>query len=86
MEHSSSNIMYFALARILYPGNSGYYAETGGYLQNIRNSTNIHKVNITLQNIRNATNIHKVNMASIKTYEFPQTRTFYGVNYILQHV
>ncbi|XP_023322562.1 uncharacterized protein C05D11.1 [Eurytemora carolleeae] len=43
VEHSSSNIMYFALAEALYPG-SGYESETGGYLQNLRNSTNITKV------------------------------------------
>ena len=35
--------MYFALAKKLYP-NSGYHAETGGYLQNLRSSTNIAKV------------------------------------------
>ena len=35
--------MYFALARQLYP-NSGYHSETGGYLQNLRNSTSISKV------------------------------------------
>ena len=35
--------MYFALAQKLYP-HSGYHAETGGYLQNLRNSTSIDKV------------------------------------------
>lgn len=44
VEQSPSNIMYFALSKVLYPGNSGYSAETGGYLGNLRNSTNIHKV------------------------------------------
>ena len=43
MEHSSSNIMYFALAARLYP-KSGYKSETGGYLSNLRNSTSIEKV------------------------------------------
>ena len=43
MEHSSANILYFELAKKLYP-NSGYNVETGGYLQNLRNSTNIAKV------------------------------------------
>ena len=43
MEHSSANILYFELARKLYP-NSGYKVETGGYLQNLRNSTNNAKV------------------------------------------
>ena len=43
MEHSSANILYFELAKKLYP-NSGYNVETGGYLQNLRNSTNIGKV------------------------------------------
>jgi len=43
VEHSSANILYFELAKKLYP-NSGYNVETGGYLQNLRNSTNIGKV------------------------------------------
>ena len=43
MEQSTANIMYFSLAEQLYP-ESGYYAETGGYLANLRNSTNIKKV------------------------------------------
>merc|ERR1711892_436144 len=43
VEHSSANILYFELVKKLYP-NSGYHAETGGYLQNLRNSTNIAKV------------------------------------------
>jgi len=43
VEHSSANILYFELAKKLYP-NSGYQVETGGYLQNLRNSTNIDKV------------------------------------------
>ena len=56
MEHSSANIMYFALAARLYP-DSGYKSETGGYLANLRwlqagtslpdtlrTSTNIEKV------------------------------------------
>ena len=43
VEHSSANILYFELAKKLYP-NSGYNVETGGYLQNLRNSTNIAKV------------------------------------------
>ena len=43
VEQSTANIMYFSLAEKLYP-ESGYYAETGGYLSNLRNSTNIHKV------------------------------------------
>ena len=43
MEQSTANIMYFSLAEKLYP-ESGYYAETGGYLANLRNSTNIKKV------------------------------------------
>ena len=30
--------------QVVYPGNSGYAAETGGYLANLRNSTNITKV------------------------------------------
>jgi len=33
-----------ALKEVLYPGNSGYYAQTGGSLENIRNSTTIEKV------------------------------------------
>jgi len=33
-----------ALKEVLYPGNSGYYAQTGGNLLNLRNSTNIDKV------------------------------------------
>ena len=40
MEQSTANIMYFALARRLYPA-SGYKSETGGYLANLRDSTNI---------------------------------------------
>jgi len=44
VEQSTSNIMYFTLAEVVYPGNSGYAAETGGYLANLRNSTNITKV------------------------------------------
>lgn len=43
VETSSSNMMYFALAKRLYP-NSGYNAETGGYLDNLRTSTSIAKV------------------------------------------
>ena len=43
VEQSTANIMYFSLAEKLYP-ESGYYAETGGYLANLRNSTNIKKV------------------------------------------
>ena len=43
VEQSTANIMYFSLAEKLYP-NSGYHSETGGYLQNLRNSTNIEKV------------------------------------------
>ncbi len=43
VEQSTANIMYFSLAKQLYP-ESGYYAETGGYLSNLRNSTNIKKV------------------------------------------
>ena len=43
MEHSSANIMYFALAARLYP-ESGYRSETGGYLENLRTSTSIEKV------------------------------------------
>jgi Zn-dependent M16 (insulinase) family peptidase len=43
VEHSSANILYFELAQRLYP-NSGYKVETGGYLRNLRNSTNIAKV------------------------------------------
>jgi len=43
VEHSSANIMYFALAARLYP-DSGYKSETGGYLANLRTSTNIEKV------------------------------------------
>ena len=43
VEQSTSNIMYFSLAEKLYPG-SGYFYEAGGYLQNLRNSTNIEKV------------------------------------------
>ena len=43
VEQSTANILYFALAKKLYP-NSGYHAETGGYLQNLRNSTSITKV------------------------------------------
>jgi len=43
VEQSTSNIMYFSLAKKLYP-ESGYYAETGGYLRNLRESTNIEKV------------------------------------------
>ena len=43
MEQSTANIMYFSLAEKLYPG-TGYYRETGGYLGNLRNSTNIAKV------------------------------------------
>merc|ERR1711892_799888 len=43
VEHTSANILYFELAKKLYP-NSGYNVETGGYLQNLRNSTNIAKV------------------------------------------
>ena len=43
VEHSSANIMYFALAARLYP-DSGYKSETGGYLENLRTSTNIEKV------------------------------------------
>ena len=35
--------MYFALAQKLYPS-SGYQAETGGYLHNLRTSTSIAKV------------------------------------------
>ena len=43
VEHSSANIMYFALAARLYP-DSGYRSETGGYLENLRSSTSIEKV------------------------------------------
>merc|ERR1719341_2178362 len=43
VEHSSANIMYFALAARLYP-ESGYRSETGGYLENLRSSTSIAKV------------------------------------------
>ena len=43
VEQSTANIMYFSLAKKLYP-NSGYKSETGGYLRNLRNSTNIQKV------------------------------------------
>ena len=43
VEQSTANIMYFSLAEKLYPG-TGYYRETGGYLGNLRNSTNIAKV------------------------------------------
>jgi len=43
VEHSSANIMYFALAARLYP-ESGYRSETGGYLENLRTSTSIEKV------------------------------------------
>ena len=43
VEQSTANIMYFSLAEKLYP-NTGYHSETGGYLQNLRNSTNIEKV------------------------------------------
>ena len=38
-----ANLMYFALAQKLYPS-SGYQAETGGYLHNLRTSTSIAKV------------------------------------------
>jgi len=43
VEHSSANIMYFAMAQKLYP-ESGFNKETGGYLKNLRESTNIEKV------------------------------------------
>jgi len=33
-----------ALKEVLYPGNSGYYAQTGGNLENLRTSTTIEKV------------------------------------------
>lgn len=44
VEQSSANVMYFALAKKLYPGDSGYSQETGGYLENLRSSTTIEKV------------------------------------------
>jgi len=44
VENTASNLMYFSLANIIYPGESGYEVETGGYLRNLRNSTNIKKV------------------------------------------
>jgi len=44
VENTASNIMYFALAKMIYPGDSGYDVETGGYLKNLRESTNIQKV------------------------------------------
>ena len=43
VEQSLANLMYFALAQKLYPS-SGYQAETGGYLHNLRTSTSIAKV------------------------------------------
>ena len=43
VEQSTANILYFSLAEKLYP-ESGYFSETGGYLANLRNSTNIRKV------------------------------------------
>jgi len=44
VEQSTSNIMYFSLAKAVYPQESGYAQETGGYLHNLRNSTSIQKV------------------------------------------
>ena len=33
-----------ALKEVLFPGNSGYYAQTGGNLENLRDNTTIEKV------------------------------------------
>ena len=35
-----------ALKEVLYPGNSGYYAQTGGNLFNLRYNTTIDKVEL----------------------------------------
>ena len=40
-----------ALKEVLYPGNSGYYAQTGGNLFNLRYNTTIDKVELKLVNV-----------------------------------
>ena len=42
-----------ALKEVLYPGNSGYYAQTGGNLFNLRYNTTIDKVKLKLVNVYN---------------------------------
>ena len=42
-EQSAVNMMHFSMAEKLYP-NRGYHSVTGGYPQNLRNSTSIEKV------------------------------------------
>ena len=42
-----------ALKEVLYPGNSGYYAQTGGNLFNLRYNTTIDKVELKLVNVYN---------------------------------
>ena len=40
-----------ALKEVLYPGNSGYYAQTGGNLFNLRYNTTIDKVELKLVSV-----------------------------------
>ncbi len=44
VENKASNIIYFSLINMIYPGNSSYGIQTGGKLKNLRDSTNIYKV------------------------------------------
>jgi len=46
-----------ALKERMYPGNSGYYAQTGGGLENLRNSTTIEKVRQYHQKLYRAENL-----------------------------
>jgi len=46
-----------ALKERMYPNNSGYYAQTGGSLENMRNSTTIEKVRLYHQKLYRAENL-----------------------------
>ena len=67
VEQSTANIMYFSLAEKLYPG-TGYYRETGGYLGNLRNSTNIAKVRAYHEQFYRS-------VSTISTLQYPLLRT-----------
>ena len=44
--------IYLSIYQAVYPGESGYAQETGGYLSNLRESTNIDKVSKIVINIQ----------------------------------
>ena len=56
-----------ALKEVLYPGNSGYYAQTGGNLFNLRYNTTIDKVLLILSGINNITLVLNRSVPTIGT-------------------